>query len=81
MESSSSTITTVCHPHLLQKSSKLTGWDCNGKNIFGSCKNKGRLKSRYRCQMCDFDLCFPCIEYSFNVSKFHDCELQCFKLS
>ena len=54
----------TCHPHEMKYMHSYT-WVCDGRKLPHGCYsinyNFNREVPRYRCQMCDFDLCDKCI--------------------
>jgi len=59
-------VTVKVHPHGLLRSYRTTQWKCNGRQLEGGCRrgeqsfNAGFVVARYRCDVCDFDLCDLC---------------------
>jgi len=64
----SNTYNVRCHDHLLVQSRVDNGWRCDGI-MNGGCKsgitnyNQSRGMNRYRCDLCDFDLCDQCLNF------------------
>ena len=76
---SSKISTKLPHPHPLHFTSvNSPGWVCDGKYLPEKCISelKGKTTaqisrdSRYRCDLCDYDLCVPC--YNYYMSLFVD---------
>lgn len=53
------------------------GWGCDGRFHAGGCKSgvtgyhQGRGLERYRCEVCDYDLCLKCVEGARRVHNTH----------
>lgn len=53
----------------------ISGWSCNGKTEYSEClrdlEQKYECKGicRYRCEVCDYDLCNLCFARELNFSK------------
>lgn len=56
------------HKHALIFNTRDNGWGCDGRRQPGGCKSKisGFSQThgmwRYRCDNCDYDLCYKCLE-------------------
>ena len=55
------------HPHNVNYIIRDNGWSCDGRKLFESCKtnlnvfHESRGHKRFRCEICDFDLCEKCL--------------------
>ena len=57
----------VCHPHTLKYLiNRDAPWICDGDKLELGCENVDKIlskeKARYRCDICNFDLCDSCVE-------------------
>lgn len=59
-----------CHEHPLMRCFDKRGWNCDGSNLDEGCqkaKESGDESAstrgwlRHRCNLCDFDMCLPCV--------------------
>lgn len=64
---------TTCHPHPLSYSiNREAPWICDGDQLELGCENYGHIiskeKPRYRCDLCNFDLCDSCVAKYYKLS-------------
>jgi len=62
--------TIICHEHPVMRCFDKRGWNCDGGNMDEGCQRAKELGDesastrgwlRHRCNLCDFDLCLPCV--------------------
>ena len=65
-----------CHLHIMTYMKRSFGWSCDGRNLPSGCYSEdshfNSSSPRYRCNICDFDLCDKCVVKYINFDNMDD---------